>query len=90
MLKSLCAAIVKLHRYIPSLMQPSLLLAADAILGVTYFSDHSPEEFGAFDRAFITMFRLLSGDAWVQGIPLVDPLGGVNARVRFLARSTLF
>ncbi len=50
-------------------------------MGVSLFASVSPEEFGAFDRSFVTMFRLLSGEAWVYGIPLVDPHGSVNIKV---------
>ncbi len=32
--------------------------AADAILGVSLFGSQCPAEFGAFDRAFVTMFRI--------------------------------
>ncbi len=55
----------------------------DAIMGVSLFASLSPEEFGAFDRSFVTMFRLLSGEAWVYGIPLVDPHGSVNMKVGY-------
>jgi hypothetical protein len=37
---------------------------ADCILGVTFFGDAAPDSFGAFDRAFITMFRVAAGEPW--------------------------
>jgi hypothetical protein len=40
--------------------------AADAVIGVAAFGSMVPAEFGAFDRAFVTMFRVLSGDTWVR------------------------
>ena len=39
-------------------------------MGVTFFADDAPVEFGKFDRALITMYRLTSGDTWVS---LVQP-----------------
>ena len=35
-------------------------------MGVTFFADDAPVEFGKFDRALITMFRLTSGETWVS------------------------
>ena len=37
---------------------------ADSILGVSLFKDLASEDFGRFNRAFITMFRIASGDPW--------------------------
>jgi hypothetical protein len=34
-------------------------------MGVTFYSNDAPEEFGKFDRALITMYRLTAGDTWV-------------------------
>ncbi len=34
-------------------------------MGVTFFGDDAPDEFGKFDRALITMYRLTAGDTWV-------------------------
>ena len=34
-------------------------------MGVTFYSDEAPQEFGKFDRALITMYRLTAGDTWV-------------------------
>ena len=42
--------------------------SADSIMGVTFFADDAPEEFGKFDRAFITMYRLTAGDTWVRSL----------------------
>jgi hypothetical protein len=39
---------------------------ADSIMGVTFYSDDAPNEFGKFDRALITMYRLTAGDTWVS------------------------
>jgi hypothetical protein len=41
-------------------------------MGVTFFSDDAPLAFGAFDRAFITMFCITAGDTWVEEIPRIS------------------
>jgi hypothetical protein len=35
-------------------------------MGVTFFAAEAPVEFGKFDRALITMFRLTAGETWVS------------------------
>ncbi len=37
-------------------------------MGVSAFGNLAPGAFGAFDRAFVTMFRILAGDTWVRVI----------------------
>ena len=44
-------------------------MARYSIVGVTYFRDDSPDDFGSLDRAFVTMFRITAGETWV-GTPL--------------------
>ena len=39
---------------------------ADAIMGVAFFSEVAPVDFGAFDRACLSLFRLTSGETWVR------------------------
>lgn len=56
---------------------------ADAIIGVSLFSETDPDDFGAFDRAFITLFRVLAGAPWVESIPFVAPDGSTNFKVFF-------
>ena len=51
---------------------------ADAIMGVTFFSDAKPEYFAVFDRSLITMFRITSGEAWADYMPPLDDDGNVN------------
>ncbi len=31
---------------------------------MTFFGDAAPDYFGAFDRAFVTMFRVAAGEPW--------------------------
>jgi hypothetical protein len=54
---------------------------ADAIMGVSLFSEAAPDDFGAFDRSFLTLFRVLAGQPWVEALPFVQPDGGSNATV---------
>jgi hypothetical protein len=51
---------------------------ADAIMGVTFFSDAKPEHFGVFDRSLISMFRITSGESWADYMPPLDDDGTVN------------
>ena len=44
-----------------------LTQCADAIMGVTFFGDSDPQDFGKFDRAFISLYHLTAGDTWVGG-----------------------
>jgi hypothetical protein len=48
------------------LRHPKRAADADSIMGVTFYADDAPEEFGKFDRALITMYRLTAGDTWVS------------------------
>ena len=43
-----------------------VFLIADSILGVSLFGNEAPTDFGNFMRAFITMFRVASGDPWPE------------------------
>ena len=40
--------------------------AADAIMGVTFFGDEAPEDFGTYDLAFVTVFSMTAGNSWVS------------------------
>ncbi len=54
------------------------LLPADAILGVSLFSDVAPEQFGKFNRAFLTLFQVAAGDTWIETLPTVAPDGDLE------------
>ncbi len=56
----------------------SSVAAADSIVGVTYFSQASPDDFGAFNKAFVALFRITAGDAWIESLPAYGPEGGLN------------
>eukprot|EP00960_Hanusia_phi_P060509 764528-Hanusia_phi.AAC.2 len=50
-----------------------LVTSIYAIIGVTLFSDGSPDEFGTFSLALFTMFQVATGDGWASEIarPLI-------------------
>ncbi len=50
---------------------------SDAILGVSLFADVAPDQFGRFNRAFISMFRVAAGDTWVDPLPILDRDGDI-------------
>jgi hypothetical protein len=52
--------------------------AADSIIGVTYFSQISPVDFCTFDAAFVALFRITAGDAWIESLPAHTDDGVVN------------
>ena len=45
-------------------------MAADAILGVNFFSALAPGQFLKFDRAFVCMFRIAAGETWIDDLPV--------------------
>jgi hypothetical protein len=49
-----------------------------SIMGVSIFGGQSPQEFGQFEQAFVTMFRLTTDGGWPEMIPQYDEDGGVN------------
>ena len=48
---------------------------ADSILGVSLFADVAPDQFGKFNRAFVTLFRIAAGDTWIDPLPTLGPDG---------------
>ena len=46
--------------------QARAIATADAIMGVSLYGERDISEFGNFARAFITLFRIASGDTWVR------------------------
>ena len=56
-----------------------VVLMLYAILGVNLLSEKSPANFGKFDRAVATMFRIAAGETWVDGMEVYnEELGTVN------------
>ncbi len=51
---------------------------ADAILGVSLFSDIAPDQFGKFNRAFVTLFKIAAGDTWIETLPTLTPNGDLE------------
>ncbi len=42
---------------------------------MSLFADIAPDQFGKFNRAFITLFRIAAGDTWVDTLPTLGPDG---------------
>ncbi len=38
---------------------------ADAIMGVNFFGEIAPDDFGSYDLAFVTVFTMTAGNSWV-------------------------
>ena len=60
---------------------PALILyyLADCILGVTFFGGVAPDNFGVFDLAFVTMFRIAGGEPWPwDSLPAQNADGSTN------------
>ena len=57
---------------------PRAARQADAILGVSLFSDIAPDQFGRFNRAFVALFRIAAGDTWIDSLPTLGPDGEIE------------
>jgi hypothetical protein len=47
--------------------------APDAILGVNLYGDIAPDDFGSYDRAFVTVFTMTAGNSWVSQTTFLQP-----------------
>ncbi len=54
---------------------------------MTYFCELSPSEFCSFDRAFVALFRISAGDAWIDSLPYVNDDGSTNLGAVFFLDS---
>ena len=59
-------------------------------MGVTYFRDDSPDDFGKLDRAFVTMFRITAGETWVDTPPPAPLFESANQKQSRLCKCRLF
>ncbi len=50
-------------------------------MGVTLFNEEAPDQFGVFNKGFITMFGLTAGNTWIEPMPVVLEDGSLNWRV---------
>ncbi len=73
-----------IFRSIPSIaglvLLEILLIYVYAIIGVTYFSDTTPELFGSLGTACFTMFQVVTGEGWnevAEPVMAVEPMAGV-------------
>ena len=49
----------------------AIVLALFAIVGVTFFEEDAPEEFGNLSKSIISMFRIAGGETWAETMPTV-------------------
>ncbi len=45
---------------------------------MSLFSDSAPDQFGMFNRAFVTLFRIAAGDTWIDSLPTLGPDGNLE------------
>ena len=45
---------------------------------MSLFSDIAPDQFGKFNRAFATLFRIAAGDTWIDALPTLGPDGDLE------------
>jgi hypothetical protein len=45
---------------------------------VSIFSSVAPDQFGRFNIAFVTLFRIAAGDTWVESLPTLGPDGSLE------------
>jgi len=66
-----------------------ILMGIWAIIGVQFFAEFAPQEFGTFLRAMFTMWQVMTMDGWASGIarPLIFDVdqGGALAVVFFVS-----
>lgn len=46
----------------------ALIMGMWAVMGVTFFGEEFPDEFGCFTKAFLTCIQMMTYDSWVSGI----------------------
>ena len=56
----------------------AIVLALYAIIGVTFYDERSPEDFGNLSLAIISMFRIAAGETWIDGIPIANEDSNVD------------
>ena len=55
-----------------------IVLALYAIIGVTFFSETAPADFGNLSLGIIALFRIAAGETWVESQDVSDGEGNVN------------
>jgi hypothetical protein len=68
-----CSIVPVFNAYLILLM----VMCIFAIMGVTFFGRDNQECFGKFSLAWLTMFRISSGDPWAECLPPVTEGGEV-------------
>ena len=47
---------------------------------MSLYSDIAPDQFGKFNRAFVTLFKIAAGDTWIDSLPTLGPDGDMEWR----------
>ena len=68
-----CSVVSVLNAYLILL----IVMCIYAIMGVTFLGDGNVECFGRFSLAWLTMFRITSGESWADCLPPVTEGGDV-------------
>uniref|UniRef100_A0A7S0MVB5 EF-hand domain-containing protein n=2 Tax=Cryptomonas curvata TaxID=233186 RepID=A0A7S0MVB5_9CRYP len=55
-----------------------LLISLGAVIGVALFGEETPEYFGVFDLAFLTLFHVTTGEPWPHELPRLNADGSAN------------
>ncbi len=45
---------------------------------MSLFSDIAPNQFGKFNRAFVTLLKITAGDTWIDMLPMLAPNGDLE------------
>ncbi len=45
---------------------------------MSLFSDIAPDQFGKFNRAFVSLFKIAAGDTWIDTLPTLAPNGDLE------------
>jgi hypothetical protein len=61
-------------------LESHFVMLADSIIGVSIFGHQAPLNFGRFDQAFITMFRLTTDGGWPESISQFNEDGEINVK----------
>ena len=49
----------------------AVVISLYAIVGVAFFSERSPDDFGNLSRGLVAMFRIAAGETWIEGVPML-------------------
>ena len=56
----------------------AVVISLYAIVGVAFFDERSPEDFGNLSRGLVSMFRIAAGETWIEGVPILQDDASVD------------